>query len=98
MEVLKQGSAPLPEAWSTTLTCSKADEHDQKDGCGAELKVGRDDLVLMYFRGSHFRHYYTAVLCPCCNKYNRVHPPETVWKPLHTPENKEKAIFDGFRG
>ncbi|HVY73060.1 MAG TPA: hypothetical protein VG984_03380 [Candidatus Paceibacterota bacterium] len=97
MEIVKEGSVPPPELWTTTLTCSKDDEHDKKQGCGTQLKAGPPDLVLMYFRGTHFHHYYTAVQCPRCMKYNRVCPPEVVWRPVHTPENKANAIFDGFQ-
>jgi hypothetical protein len=95
MEVLKEGQVPAPELWCEEVVCGAKDKHDQ-EGCGAVLKVAVSDLILRYWKGSHFNHYYTAVQCPRCLKYNRVHPPKAVWLPLHTEENKAKASFDGF--
>jgi hypothetical protein len=97
VEVLKEGVVPKLGDWTIEVTCEKKDEFDRY-GCEAVLKVWKDDLTLKYFRGSHVNHYYTAVQCPRCLKYNRVSPPESVWRPIFSDENKKNAIFDGFSG
>lgn len=98
MEVLKQGSVPPPQAWTDTITCAKDDEHDKKDGCGAQLKVGLADLVPKYWEGTHTRKYYAVVECPFCAKQSRARLPDAVWKLFFTKEKKAEAAFDGFRG
>ena len=95
MEIVKEGSIPSPELWCEEVTCNAKDKHD-KEGCGAVLKITATDLVLAYWEGTHFNHYYTAIKCTRCLKYNRVSPPETVWGPLHMHDNKRNAVFDGF--
>lgn len=96
MEVIKHGNSESPEEWQSNLTCAKFDKYD-REGCGAELQIEADDLVLRYFRGSHFIHYYTAIQCPECRKFTRVYElPERVLEYVQTPENKEAATFDGF--
>lgn len=95
MEIIKEGLFHTPEPWSEEAMCNAKDKHD-KSGCSAVLKIAAADLVLMYWKGSHYDHYYTGVQCPCCLKFNRVNPPESVWRPLHTKENQAKALFDGF--
>lgn len=96
MEVVKDGKVGNPENWKTVVSCSKKDAYDSV-GCGAELEVRPNDLILMYFKGSHSNHYYTAVKCPQCGKYDRVRDvPKPIWEKIHTNANKAKAIFDGF--
>lgn len=57
MRVLKEGSIPEAKDWKAITQCSKKDEFDQ-NGCGAELEIIEQDLILMYFEGSHFNHYF----------------------------------------
>ncbi len=96
MEILQEGTVPAPELWHEEVTCKADDKHDTEEKCGAVLKITAADLVLRYYKGSHFNHYYTAIRCPRCLKWSRVFPPEVVWRPLHSDENRAKAMFDGF--
>lgn len=96
VEVVKNGKVGNPDAYKTEVKCEKKDKFD-KDGCGAVLAVTAQDLIMMYWHGTHFRHNYTAVRCPQCGKYNRVRDvPPLVWEKFNTVKNREKAIFDGF--
>ncbi len=97
MEVIKDGSIGPIENWSTEVTCEKQDKFDKKEHCGAILKVGMKDLILMYWEGTHFTHHYTGMKCPQCGKYNAVkHVPDSIWKKLNTAKARSKAVFDGF--
>lgn len=84
-----------PATWQATASCLKTDEYD-KEGCGAEMEVAFKDLVLMYWRGTHFRHYYIAIRCPQCEKYNKIIVPVPIWNKIFSDDNKKMAIFDGF--
>jgi len=95
MKVIKSGKVEKPENWKAKVTCKKKDELDST-GCGAVLTVTAKDLVMMYWHGTHSCHYYTAVKCPQCGKYNRAKIPDSVWKEFNTATNRKKAIFDGF--
>lgn len=99
MKVVKSGMVPKPlilSAWKASITCEKKDTPDSK-GCGAILEVEAKDLIMMYWKGSHFDHHYAAVKCPCCDKYNRVKEfPDALWQKFSTAERRAKAIFDGF--
>lgn len=102
MKVAKEGNVPDAKDWEIVTLCSKKDKYDT-EGCGAKLEEIREqDLVLMYFKGSHVNHYYSAVRCPRCGKYNRVGNtpetklPQTIWERLDTDKNERAAIFDGF--
>ena len=97
VKVVETGRIPLSKDWTTRVTC-KQHSRSKKEGagCGAVLEVGASDLMLMFWRGTHFAHYYAAVRCPCCGKYNFVHnAPKPIWEKLNTPENQQKAIPDG---
>jgi hypothetical protein len=92
MELIKDGTSIKPENWRTEVTCEKFDAYD-KEGCGAEYRIDATDLVLRYFRGTHFQHYYTAIQCEQCEKYTRVHDvPPNVLRGL----SRATATFDGF--
>ena len=95
MRIIKKGNVQKPKNWKAEVTCGKKDELDG-DGCGAVLSVAAKDLVMMYWHGTHSRHYYTAIKCPECEKYNRVDPPDPVLKQFNTATRRRKAIFDGF--
>ena len=96
MEVVKDGKVGNPDNWKIEVVCEKKDKFD-KDGCGAILAVTAEDLVMMYWHGTHFRHYYSGIMCSQCGKYNKVRDvPRPVWIKFSTAENKDKAIFDGF--
>jgi len=94
MELIKDGTYAHPEEWRVNTTCEKFDKYDQ-EGCGAEYTIDATDLVLRYFRGTHFAHYYTAIQCEQCDKYTRVRDvPLTVLRGL----SRATATFDGFSG
>ncbi|QQR77726.1 MAG: hypothetical protein IPJ67_01080 [Candidatus Moraniibacteriota bacterium] len=91
-QVITEGSVPSPEEWSTQIKCIGSGS-DESKGCGAILKVTKDDVVLMKWYGTHFKHHYPATQCPRCLKYTYIKElPDTIWKPLL---KKGKAIFDG---
>ncbi len=96
MEVIEHGSMPVAEEWREDIICQKFDEYDTV-GCDAELRIEASDLVLRYFKGTHFRHYYTAIQCPECNKFTRVQNiPSTILEVAYTGEKRTAATFDGF--
>ena len=95
MKVIKKGKVEERKNWKK-VTCQKDDKYDKEEGCGAILSVTVKDLVMMFFRGTHYRHYYTAIKCPQCGKHNRVMLPDSIWRKLNTEENRSKALFDGF--
>lgn len=96
MKVLKHGKIGDLAHWKTVVSCGKKDAYDEV-GCGAELEIAKEDLVLMYWHGTHFPHYYGAVKCPQCGKYNKVKDiPDSTWGEVATPKNKKGAKFDGF--
>ncbi len=96
VEVVKDGKVGNLDDWKVEVVCRKKDRFDKK-GCGAVLVVNGQDLVMMYWHGTHFRHNYTAIKCSQCGKYNRVRDvPKPVWEKFNTTENRENAIFDGF--
>ena len=96
MDLLKHGKYGDIKDWRQNIACVKFDKYDT-EGCGAEYSIETDDLVLRYFKGTHFRHYYTAIRCLECNKYTRVHDiPSPILSRVLTPANKAKATFDGF--
>ena len=106
MPVVKQGgNVPLP--WKAEVQC-KGDgvgrendgygailEVEKNDGCGAILEVEEKDLVLRYWLGTHFQHFYAAVKCPACGKYTRVTTPDNVWERMNTTKNRRKATPNG---
>ena len=92
MEVLKDGTQERPEDWKKTVSCEKFDKYD-REGCGAEYSIDATDLVLRYFRGTHFQHFYTAIQCEQCEKFTRVYDvPSKIVKGL----SRAAATFDGF--
>lgn len=98
MKILKDGKMGNPEHWKTKVICHKKDKYD-KDGCEAEMEVTATDLVLMYWHGTHWPHYYVAVKCPQCGKYTppgKGNVPEPIFEKINTLENQNMAIFDGF--
>lgn len=95
--VKKEGKVPRnPRSWRTDITCEKKDQYDE-NGCGAIFEIREEDLKILYWHGTHFRHYYTATECPCCLKYNRVFSlPQNILRRVDTKENRKNAIFDGL--
>ncbi len=92
MERIKDGQYGQPDEWQANAICEKFDKYDQ-EGCGAEYSIDAADLVLRYFRGTHFEHYYTAIQCEQCEKYTRVRDvPPKILRGL----NRATATFDGF--
>jgi phage FluMu protein Com len=85
--------------WKATVRCAKRDKQDRK-GCGTVVQVTQKDLIMLFWRGSHYPHYYLGVQCPTCGKYNvtkdKDDVPEWIWKKFNTARGKKKAIFDGF--
>ena len=96
METLKDGVLANIADWCVTVTCEQFDKYDV-EGCGAEYSVEASDLVLRYFKGTHFLHYDTAIRCWQCTKFTRVFDlPAVVLDQVYTPENEAAATFDGF--
>jgi hypothetical protein len=98
MKVIKNGSAAPDglENWNTEVTCAKRDKFDSK-GCGAVLEVTEEDLILMYWHGTHSAHHYSGMKCPQCGKYNAVENlPDPIWNRLNTKKRRAKSVFDGF--
>jgi len=98
MRLVKCGHVPKSltwDAWKARVTCKKQDKYDSK-GCEAVLEITVGDLVMLYWKGTHFTHYYAAVKCPCCGKHNAVELSDTIWKRFNVYANRRKAIFDGF--
>ena len=97
MKVVKDGKIGDLKNWKMKLVCEKKDKYDEKEGCGAELEITKADILIMYWHGTHFPHYYSAVKCPQCGKYIETGGiPKPLWEELATPKNKADAIFDGF--
>jgi hypothetical protein len=47
----------------------------------------------MHWYGTHLRHWYAGVLCPCCGAYSSVSDvPDAVWENV----KDKKSVFDGF--
>ena len=98
MQIVKDGEVGNPDKWKAEVTCEKKDKFDT-NGCSAVLSIILKDMIMMYFEGTHFRHYYTAIKCPRCGKYNRVKDvPVPVLKKFgyDTARRRKSAIFDGF--
>ncbi len=97
MEIIKHGNSGVVEDWRADVTCEQFDQYD-REGCGAVLSINAEDLVLRYFKGTHFRHDYTAIQCPECDKHTRVRGvPRSVLKLVRTEEAIAAATFDGFQ-
>ncbi len=96
MEVIKDGKFGKPENWKAQIDCSKKDDHDS-GGCGAELEITAEDLILMYWKSPLHNKYYSAVKCPQCGKINSVGDiPGPIFEKLNTEDNRKNATFDGF--
>lgn len=94
--MIKDGKIGYPANWKAEIACEKKDKFD-KDGCGAVLRVTAKDLIMMYWKGTRVRRYYTSISCPQCGKHNRTGGvPHPVWKKFATNENIKNAIFDEF--
>ena len=96
MKVLKAGRVSgSGKPWRTKVVCRKRDQFDS-EGCGAQLAVTEKDLVMMYYLGTHFQHFYAAVKCPLCGHYTAPRDiPGPVWSRLDTAAKRAKAVFDG---
>lgn len=95
VEVIREGNVPV--VFEEEVTCARYfKDRNDSDGCGVVLRVREEDLVLRYYFGSHFKHYYAAVKCPRCGKYTRVPITKPVWERVNTDENCKKSTFDGF--
>lgn len=95
MKVVSKGAVDS-ENWKASVICHKRDKPD-REGCGAVLEVTKADLEMLFWRGSHFPHYYAAVKCPMCGKHNvPKNIPKPVWEKFNTDKNRIKAVFDGF--
>lgn len=97
MDVIKDGEIGNLEDWETEITCDKKNGGDDKEGCGAVLSVNAKDPIMMWWHGTHFKHWYAAVRCPQCGKYNQVKLPDLLWEQFNTTKNKKNATFDGFK-
>lgn len=96
MKVIKNGSV-VPggiDNWKVEVTCHQRIKRE-KEGCGAVLEVAKKDLVMMHWFGTHFQHWYTAVRCPQCGKYNAVDVPDPIWQRFNTKKRRARSVFDG---
>jgi hypothetical protein len=84
------------EDWSVNVECKKEviESYRDKSPCGVRLKVGLNDLIVMYWKGAHAsRNYYAAIECPWCGKINSVpNVPPPIWKVVQD----RKPRFDGY--
>ena len=92
--VKKEGKVPFH--WKAEVTCKGPKGTEDQKGCGAVLEIGEKDLVLRHWFGTHFRHDYAAIKCPCCGVYTGLEVPDSVWERLDTAKNRKKSTFDGF--
>ena len=96
MKVLVVGGTEARRSWKGYVSCDKKNEHD-KPGCGAVLEVEEADLNLMYWEDGSSQHYYIAVRCPECGKYNEAkHVPKPIFGRLVDAMSHGKAVFDGY--
>ena len=94
MKVLKEGS--VAEIWTAEVTCAKSDKLDKEESCGAVLEVFEEDLVVRYWKGTHFTHHYAAIKCPRCGKYTAVKNVPISVRERVLVAKKKNATFDGF--
>lgn len=85
------------EDWRAKIVCKKVgDIKTDPKGCRTVLEVGFEDLLLLHYFGTHFKHKYAGVKCPNCQKYNAVGSlPDNLWKDL-VRRKRGRSIFDGF--
>jgi hypothetical protein len=96
MKVLVVGGTEARRNWKGYVTCDKKNAHD-KPGCGAVLEVEEPDLNLMYWEDGTSQHYYIAVRCPECGKYNEARQvPKPIFERLVDAMHHGKAVFDGY--
>jgi len=96
MRVLRAAGTDLGKNWNGYVSCDRKNEHD-KAGCGAVLEVDEADLNLLYWEDAESQHYYLAVRCPECGKYNAVRGvPRSVHERILDSLNHGKSIFDGY--
>jgi hypothetical protein len=92
-----EGDESVAENWKAVAVCVRDDKYDEAKPCGAEIEFTVKDLVVRYYKGTHFRHYYIAIVCPRCNKHVRIFSaPMVVYKAARSEENDKKATWDGF--
>jgi hypothetical protein len=82
--------------WKGYVSCGK--HHDyEKQGCGAVMEVEEEDLILMYWEDGSSEHFYPAVRCPLCGKYNEAKDvTKSVFERMVDSLKKGKALFDGY--
>ena len=81
--------------WKGYVSCGKHHDHE-KHGCGAVMEVEEEDLILMYWEDGSSEHFYPAVRCPLCGKYNEAKGvPESVCERMVDSLKKGKTVFDG---
>lgn len=92
----KKGTGKNEAFWFKKVRCvdeKKFAVCERKEGCGAEMEIRSDELELLYYFGTHFRHDYAAFKCPCCGKYSSAgNVPAEVWGRV----SKRIGVFDGF--
>ena len=81
--------------WKGFVSCGKHHDHEGQ-GCGAVMEVEEEDLTLMYWEDGSSEHFYPAVRCPLCGKYNEAKDvPKSVFERMIDSLKKGKAVFDG---
>lgn len=100
MKIIKEGNKRYVKSvsvkrWKAVVRCRKTNKHDTEKPCGAELEIRAKDLLLMYWWGTHFAHYYAAFACSLCKKITGVDVPEAIFDDL-CKRKKRSARHDGF--
>lgn len=97
MRVMSRGDTPPPEEWTMQVYCTKAGRYDNiakspDSGCGAELQISFDDVVVGYGYGTHFYHDWPYVQCPLCLRMINIPDiPDPIWDLVQTTQ-QEKGI------
>jgi len=82
--------------WKGYVSCQKYHDHEKR-GCGAVMEVEEGDLILMYWEDGSSEHFYPAVRCPLCGKYNAAKGvPKSILERMVDSLKKGKAVFDGY--
>lgn len=89
IKIVQVGNAPIESEFKTTVACASS-----KSGCGATLELMAEDLRSFHYYGTHFKHEYVGIRCPCCSAIISVKDvPEPIRRKVF---DRAASIFDGF--
>ncbi len=92
VRITREGTVPIE--FKATTVCKGLKKGNR--GCGAQMEFVERDLKLVWWHGTHFKHYYAAVKCPACGVFTATKEiPQIVWERINTEKNKREATFDG---